>query len=90
MTGEKTADIYGKLELLGVKKEIILKATFNGGYLGHPRHPHARIGFWATTSFKRSDFNMNYGIPEKGSNMGVSDLVNVRIETEFSGPKVGE
>jgi hypothetical protein len=29
---------------------------------------------------------MTYGIPEPGSNMGVSDAVEVIIEAEFSGP----
>src|SRR5690606_13434213 len=41
MTGEKTADIHGELVLLGVRKPVILKAVFNGGYTGHPMDPHA-------------------------------------------------
>lgn len=85
-TGENTANIYGDLELLGVKKPVILHATFNGGYAGHPMDPNARIGFSATGSFKRSDFGMTYGIPEPGTTMGVGDEINVMIETEFSGP----
>jgi len=48
--------------------------------------PHARIGFSAQGSFKRSDFGIAYGIPAPGSRMGVGDDVNIIIEAEFSGP----
>jgi polyisoprenoid-binding protein YceI len=89
-TGEKTANVHGTLELLGVKKPVVLAAVFNGGYKGHPMDPKARIGFSATTSFNRSDFGMNYGIPAPGTTMGVSDLVKVTIEAEFSGPPLQE
>ncbi len=90
MTGEKTATIHGDLELLGIKKPVVLKTSFNGGYAGHPMDPNARIGFSATGSFKRSDFGMTYGIPEPGSTMGVGDQVDVTIEAEFSGPPLKE
>lgn len=90
MTGERTAKVHGNLELLGMKKPVVLNAVFNGGYKGHPMDPNARIGFSATTSFNRSDFGMNYGIPAPGTTMGVSDLVKVTIEAEFSGPPLTE
>ncbi|MGZ9097461.1 MAG: YceI family protein [Micavibrio sp.] len=90
MTGESTANIHGDLELLGIKKSVVLKAKFNGGYAGHPMDPHARIGFSAHTSFNRSDFGMTYGIPELGTSMGVGDEINVTIEAEFSGPPLKE
>ncbi len=86
MLDKKTAKIHGTLELLGVKKPVTLNATFNGGYAGQPMDPNARIGFSATGSFNRSDFGVSYGIPAPGSNMGVSDNVNVVIEAEFKGP----
>lgn len=86
MTGDKTAKIYGDLNLHGAKKPIVLDAVFNGGWEGIDRDPNARAGFSATTSFNRSDFGVAYGIPEAGSNMGVSDEVKVTIEAEFSGP----
>lgn len=85
-TGENTADIHGDLELLGVKKPVILHATFNGGYEGIERDPNARVGFSANGSFNRSDFGMSFGIPEPGSKMGVGDEISVMIEAEFSGP----
>jgi polyisoprenoid-binding protein YceI len=65
---------------------VVLEATFNGGYAGHPMDPHARIGFSAHGTFKRSEFGIGYGVPAPGTTMGVSDAVEVTIETEFSGP----
>lgn len=86
VTGKNTGDIHGNLTLHGVTKPIILHATYNGGYAGHPMDPRARIGFSAKGSFKRSDFGISYGIPAPGTTMGVSDEVEVILETEFSGP----
>lgn len=85
MAGEKTADIMGELDLHGIKKPVILKATFNGGYASHPMDPSgSRIGFSAHGSFKRSDFGIKYGIPAPGSNMGVGDDIEFIIEAEFT------
>lgn len=85
-TGARTMRINGELTLRGVTKPMVLDAKFNGGYSGHPMDPNARIGFSATGVLKRSDFGISYGIPAPGTTMGVSDAVNVIIETEFSGP----
>lgn len=84
--GENVADVVGNLTLHGVTKPITLEVTFNGGYVSHPYEPNARIGFSAKGVFKRSDFGIAYGIPDPGSNMGVSDEVRVVIESEFTGP----
>jgi polyisoprenoid-binding protein YceI len=86
ITGANTARITGDFTLHGVTKPVVLDATFNGGYAGHPMDPHARIGFSAHGVFKRSDFGIAYGVPAPGSTMGVSDEVDVSIEAEFSGP----
>jgi len=86
LTGENTARIDGELTLRGVTRPMVLEATFNGGYAGHPMDPNARIGFSAHGSLLRSDHGMSYGIPEAGSKMGVGDEVEVIIEAEFSGP----
>jgi polyisoprenoid-binding protein YceI len=85
-TGKNSARITGELSLHGVKAPIVLETTYNGGYAGHPMDPHARIGFSAHGVFKRSDFGMSYGIPAPGTTMGVSDAVDVSIETEMNGP----
>jgi polyisoprenoid-binding protein YceI len=86
VTGPDTAKITGDFMLHGVTKPVVLEAKFNGGYAGHPMDPHARIGFSAKGTFKRSDFGIAFGVPAPGTTMGVSDAVEVIIEAEFSGP----
>ena len=87
MTGAKSMEISGTLDLHGVTRPIVLTAAFNGGYAGMPNmDPHARLGFSAHGSFKRSDFGMAYGVPAPGTTMGVGDLIDVSIEAEFTGP----
>ena len=86
VTGSNTMKISGDLTLRGVTRPMVLDATYNGGYAGHPLDPNARIGFSAHGTLKRSDFGMTVGIPAPGTTMGVGDEVEVIIETEFSGP----
>lgn len=86
VTGPRTARVTGDLTLHGVTKPLVLEATFNGGYAGHPMDPHARIGISATGTFNRSDFGMGFGVPAPGTTMGVGDAVAITIETEFTGP----
>ena len=87
MTGPKSFEIAGTLELHGVTRPLVLTATYNGGYAGMPeKDPHARIGFSAHGSFKRSEFGMTHDVPPAGTTMGVGDLVDVTIEAEFNGP----
>ena len=84
--GGRKLRVRGDLTLHGTTKPIELVATFNGGYAGHPMDPHARIGFSARSRLKRSDFGISLGIPPPGSQMGVGDVVELVIETEFNGP----
>ena len=70
----------------GATRPVVLEASYNGGYIGHPMDPHARIGFSAHGTLKRSEFGIDFGIPQPGSTMGVSDAVDFTIEAEFSGP----
>ena len=86
VNGKDSLRVHGDLTLHGVTKPIVLDARYNGGYAGHPMEPRARIGFSARGSFKRSDFGVSYGIPAPGTTMGVSDEVEVILETEFTGP----
>lgn len=87
MTGARSMEISGTLTLHGVTRPMVLTATFNGSYPGMPKmDPHARAGFSAHGSFKRSDFGMTYGLPAPGTTMGVGDLIDFSIEAEFSGP----
>jgi polyisoprenoid-binding protein YceI len=91
MTGAKSMEIAGTLTLRGVTRPSVLAATFNGGYPGMPKmDPHARVGFSAHGSFKRSDFGMTFGVPAPGTTMGVGDLIDFSIEAEFTGPALPE
>jgi polyisoprenoid-binding protein YceI len=86
VTAPNTMRINGELTLRGVTRPMVLAATYNGGYEGHPLDPNARIGFSAHGTLKRSDFGMTFGIPKPGTTMGVGDEVEVIIEAEFKGP----
>jgi polyisoprenoid-binding protein YceI len=85
LTGARTAKITGDLTLHGVTRPVVLEASFNGGYPAGGFDPSgARIGFSAKGAFRRSDFGITYGVPAPGTNLGVSDQVEVAIETEFT------
>ena len=71
----KTAEIIGDLTLLGITKEVILKAEFNKS-APNPMSQKPTIGFSAKTSINRSDFGMKYAIP------GIADKVDLIIEVE--------
>jgi len=86
ITGDNAMRIHGELTLRGMTQPVVLEATYNGGYAGHPMDPHARIGFSAQGELKRSDFGIRYGLPAPGTTMGVGDEVSVMLELEFSGP----
>lgn len=75
VTGDKTANIYGDLTLLGLTKPVILQTRLNGFGL-HPYSKKNTAGFSATTTIKRSDFGMTYGLP------AVGDEVSIVIEVE--------
>lgn len=86
LTGENLARIDGELTLHGVTAPVALDAAFNGGWVGIPQDPNARIGFSARGALSRSAFGIAYGVPEPGSTMGVGDEVEIIIEAEFTGP----
>jgi polyisoprenoid-binding protein YceI len=87
MTGNKSMQIHGTLQLHGVTRPLTLTATYNGGYPGMANmDPNARVGFSAQGSFNRSDFGMSFGLPPPGTSMGLGDSINITIEAEFSGP----
>ncbi len=75
-TGANTGKISGDLTLLGVTKPVVLNATFIGGGK-HMMMQKYDIGFKATTTIKRSEFGMNYGLAM------VSDEIPVEINAEF-------
>lgn len=85
LTGPHQARVTGALTLHGVTAPVVLDVTYNGGWPPNNFDPSgARIGFSAHGGLKRSAFGMGAGIPAPGSSLGVSDDVDVAIETEFS------
>jgi polyisoprenoid-binding protein YceI len=84
--GNQAMRVHAELTMRGVTRPIVLDATYNGGYVGHPMDPHARVGFSAHGVLRRSEFGISGGIPAAGTSMGVGDQVSVTIESEFNGP----
>lgn len=85
LTGPDSAEVTGDLSLHGVTKPVVLAVTYNGGWGAMPMDPAgARIGFSATGSLLRSDFGITMGIPAPGTEMGVSDAVQIELEAEFT------
>ncbi len=77
VTGDETAMITGDLTLGGVTKEIVLDATLNQ-MADHPMQEKPWIGFSATTTILRSDFDAGMFAPFVG------DEVEVQISIEAS------
>ena len=75
VTGENTANITGDLTILETTKPVTLSVTHNKSGV-HPFSGKYVAGLSATTTVKRSDFGMTYGIP------GVGDDVEIRLEVE--------
>ena len=71
------ATITGNLTLKGVTKPVVLQARFVGAGKAPMGPPKLNFGFAATTSIKRSDFGISYGVPL------VSDEVDLTINAAF-------
>ena len=71
-----SAKITGDLTLNGVTKPVVLDTKFSGAG-ANPYSKKVTVGFHATTTIKRSDFGIAYGIPM------VSDDVALDISVAF-------
>jgi polyisoprenoid-binding protein YceI len=60
--GDKLVAVDGELTLLGVTKTVALKVN-KFKCIMHPRYKKEVCGADATAEFKRSDFGLNYGLP---------------------------
>lgn len=76
LVSESRAKFTGTLTLHGVTAPIVLDVVFNGGGENMLTGRYT-LGFTAVTSFKRSQFGMDYLIP------AVGDDVNVEVFAEF-------
>jgi polyisoprenoid-binding protein YceI len=77
-TGDGSATIDGNLTLRGVTKPVSLDVRFVGAGDMVMGPPVPNIGFAATTTIKRSDFGISYGVPL------VSDDVLLTINAAFA------
>jgi polyisoprenoid-binding protein YceI len=77
VTGDKAARITGDFTLNGVTKSVVLDTVLNQQGQ-HPMENKPWIGLDATTTLKRSDYNMGMFAP------AVSDEVAVKISVEAS------
>jgi len=75
-TGENTGRVAGELTLLGVTKPVTLDLQFNKA-AEFPMSKKFKSGFSATTTIKRSEWGMTFGVP-----MGIGDEVKIRLEVE--------
>ncbi|MEZ2132896.1 MULTISPECIES: YceI family protein [unclassified Sinorhizobium] len=77
VTGEKTGTVEGLLTFRGETHPAKLDVTFNGSMAEHPMMGVPKIGFSATGSIRRSDWGLDFAIPELG------DVVTFAIETQM-------
>lgn len=68
-------NLQGELTMLGQTHPVILKVTHNKSGV-HPFSGKFIAGFSATTTVKRSQFGMTYGLPALG------DDIEIRLEVE--------
>lgn len=77
--GEGKLKVAGNLTIKDITKPVVLDVTLNK--VGVHMNKQPAIGFDATTTVKRSDFDLGMAAPM------VSDEVEIRITTEASVPK---
>ena len=71
VTGEKSGKITGDLTINGITKPVVLDATMS--QMGeHPMMKQPWVGFSATTTVVRSDFDMGMFAPFVGDDVAVS------------------
>jgi len=81
VTGEKTAKITGDLTMNGITKSVVLDTVLNQKTESHPRNNRPWMGLDATTTLKRTDFELGQFAPY------VSDEVEVEISIEAGKPE---
>ncbi|MFB9150244.1 YceI family protein [Roseovarius ramblicola] len=81
VTGEKTAVITGDLTMNGITKSVDLDTVMNQKADAHPMNNRPWVGFDATTTLKRTDFELGMFAPY------VSDDVEVMISIEAGKPE---
>jgi polyisoprenoid-binding protein YceI len=87
LTSANTGRMTGDLSIRGVTHPVTFDVAFNQAYRQHPMGmPLALLGFSAHGTIKRSDYGMTVLLPLSNGGAGVSDEVEIQIETEFTQP----
>lgn len=81
VTGENTALITGDLTMNGITKSVVLDSVMNQKVDAHPMNNRPWMGFSATTTLARTDFELGKFAPF------VSDEIEVRISIEAGKPE---
>lgn len=81
VTGEETAKITGDLTMNGITKSVVLDTVLNRKTESHPTHNRPWMGLDATTTLKRTDFDLGMYAPL------VSDEIAVEISIEAGKPE---
>ena len=81
VTGEKTAKITGDLTMNGITKSVVLDTVLNQKTESHPMNNRPWMGLDATTTLKRTDFELGKYAPY------VSDEVALEISIEAGKPE---
>jgi len=81
VTGEKTAKITGDLTMNGITRSVVLDTVLNQKTESHPMNNRPWMGLDATTTLKRTDFDLGMYAPN------VSDEVELEISIEAGKPE---
>lgn len=80
---DNEATIEGELTFNGQTHPLTLEAEFNQAAV-YPFDETYRLGFDGEAEMMRSDWGLDYLLPEGDSAMGISDRVELDIEAEFT------
>ena len=72
--------VVGDLTLLGVTKEVVLQATYNGNAVDG--FGKKRYGFFATTTIDRTDFGLHYNAEDKSGGKVLSEKVEIVLQIQ--------
>ena len=74
-------DLWGELTMMGITKNVNLKAQF-GGMLNDP-WGNERVGFTVTGTINRSDWGLTWNSTTESGGLMVSDEVSILCEVEL-------
>ncbi|WP_204352718.1 YceI family protein [Salinicola halophilus] len=80
---DNEATIEGELTFNGQTHPLTIEAEFNQAAV-YPFDENYRLGFDGEAEMMRSDWGLDYLLPEGDSAMGISDAVELEIEAEFT------